>query len=58
MNPFFAFVLTFFEAILTLVGIRSVYRFATGGWRRVRGRHVVAGEVASAAATGATNIGD
>jgi HAE1 family hydrophobic/amphiphilic exporter-1 len=33
-NPFFAFVLTFIEAILTLLGIRWIYRFAKGDfWR-------------------------
>src|SRR6187551_593781 len=38
MNPFFAFVLTFLEAILTLVGIRSVYRLFGKGWRKATGR--------------------
>jgi HAE1 family hydrophobic/amphiphilic exporter-1 len=38
MNPFFAFVLTLLEAILTLVGIRSLYRLGAKGVRKVRGQ--------------------
>jgi HAE1 family hydrophobic/amphiphilic exporter-1 len=38
MNPFFAFVLTLFEAILALLGIRTVYRLFGKGWRRATGR--------------------
>ncbi|HYC36012.1 MAG TPA: efflux RND transporter permease subunit [Usitatibacter sp.] len=32
-NPFFAFVATLLEALLTLVGVRSIFRGARRGWR-------------------------
>ena len=38
MNPFFAFVLTLLEALLTLVLVRFVYRRAMALYRRVTGR--------------------
>jgi HAE1 family hydrophobic/amphiphilic exporter-1 len=38
MNPFFAFVATFAEAILTLLTIRWTYRMARRGWGRITGR--------------------
>ncbi|MEO7810445.1 MAG: efflux RND transporter permease subunit, partial [Usitatibacter sp.] len=38
MNPFFAFVLTFFEAILTLIGARSIFRGLKRAGRWTAGR--------------------
>jgi HAE1 family hydrophobic/amphiphilic exporter-1 len=38
MVPVLAFVLTFFEAIFTLLGIRSAYRLVHRAWMRVSGR--------------------
>ena len=38
MNPFFAFVATFVEAILTVLTIRWFYRMARRGWAWVSGR--------------------
>jgi HAE1 family hydrophobic/amphiphilic exporter-1 len=35
LNPFYAFVLTFLEAILTLLMVRFFYRLARKGWARV-----------------------
>jgi HAE1 family hydrophobic/amphiphilic exporter-1 len=40
MNPFFAFVLTAVEAVLTLVGIRALWRLVMRGVRRLRGARV------------------
>jgi len=38
MNPFFAFALTFLEAILTVLLVRSFYRLAKKGWARIVAR--------------------
>jgi HAE1 family hydrophobic/amphiphilic exporter-1 len=38
MLPILAFVLTFLEAILTLLGVRAAYRLARRGWARIAGR--------------------
>jgi HAE1 family hydrophobic/amphiphilic exporter-1 len=38
MNPFFAFVATFIEAILTLTMVRWTYRAVRRGWARISGR--------------------
>jgi hypothetical protein len=37
MNPFFAFVLTLLEAILTLLGLRAAWRLTRKGWERATG---------------------
>jgi hydrophobic/amphiphilic exporter-1 (mainly G- bacteria), HAE1 family len=41
-NPFYAFVLTFVEALLTLVLVRFVWRMLRRLWQRARGRNPVA----------------
>jgi predicted RND superfamily exporter protein len=44
-NPALAFLATFFEAILALVGLRAVYRLVKRAWMRVSGRRAASDPV-------------